>query len=147
MDALRKVVLLPCPFCGGDAEVWARNNSMVHCPKCLVNFVTCYHTSDKSAAELSAEKWNTRAVRSLEPGTGWVSVADRLPECNRSRDSLGIEVYVYPRISGRATAFYGKRIKGNVACWYFAGGELHGITHWRELPSPPATDNQENGNG
>ncbi|WP_332689474.1 DUF551 domain-containing protein, partial [Devosia sp.] len=66
---------------------------------------------------------------------GWNSVEDRLPEHNKKSGSLGVECLIFPKHNGQSTAFYGKRIKDR-GCWYYAGAEVVGVTHWKEIDRP-----------
>ena len=49
--------LLPCPFCGGEAEVWITNDSagvFVICESCFIR------TPPNEFKEVVVKKWNTR---------------------------------------------------------------------------------------
>lgn len=76
--------------------------------------------------------------------SNWISVKERLPECDRRPDTFGIQVLVWPRdtlkegYSEAATAFYGTRYgAASKPVFYMYGRVLSGITHWMPLPDPP----------
>lgn len=69
---------------------------------------------------------------------GWVSVDDRLPECDMKPRSLGVEVLIYPQFErGEHTAFYGCRCT-DYPSFYKHGVVLGAVTHWQPLPAAPA---------
>jgi len=77
-----------------------------------------------------------RAVRDLIVGVRWTPVDQALPPCKRSPLAPGVEVLVWPRPTGHATALYGRRASGRPA-FYMYGAILDGITHWAEIPICP----------
>ena len=62
MDELK---LLPCPFCGGEAFLYADDGIRVICSKCRAQSKTCYDIMQSSksinATKSVIEKWNRRA--------------------------------------------------------------------------------------
>jgi hypothetical protein len=50
--------LKPCPFCGGEAEIWQEFDQLWRpmCTQCDVMIALCY-----KSAEDAARTWNTRA--------------------------------------------------------------------------------------
>lgn len=50
-------VLMPCPFCGGEAEMYGESMmAIVTCKQCHV------HTKGYTSARRATEAWNTRAA-------------------------------------------------------------------------------------
>jgi len=82
-------------------------------------------------------------VRELEAKLAareWISVEDRLPECNLKPNSFGVQVIINPPFeedgcSPVYTAFYGCRVTDNPSFYIF--GRLIDVTEWQPLPSPP----------
>ncbi len=73
--------------------------------------------------------------------TKWISVNDRLPECDKTPDSFGVQVLVYPHVKNFGTttspiAFYGTRVTDEPT-FYFYGAVVNTITHWMPLPEGP----------
>lgn len=71
----------------------------------------------------------------------WISVKDRLPECDETPDSFGVQVLIWPHatFNGSAdapTAFYGRRIT-NEPSFYLYGAVIDNVTHWMPLPKGP----------
>jgi hypothetical protein len=71
----------------------------------------------------------------------WISVKDRLPECDMSPDSFGVQVLIHPPVKeyGRSDspfAFYGCRVTDEPS-FYLYGAVVNGVTHWMPLPDPP----------
>lgn len=64
---------------------------------------------------------------------GWISVKDRLPETMKN-------VLVYENDGGTSIGFFAQHI----ACWcvfrFFGENKEPSVTHWRELPDPPRTE-------
>lgn len=94
---------------------------------------------NQAASELSSMVAKLRAT----PVAGWVSVEERLPDCDMKPGSWGVEVLVYPPIqAGEHTAFYGCRCTDEPS-FYKYGLTIGSVTHWRELPPAPVTPKQE----
>lgn len=58
------VDLKPCPFCGGEAELYKHPRAVcfgVICTKCKTSTGMFYSTFDKSAEDKAVELWNRRA--------------------------------------------------------------------------------------
>jgi len=66
----------------------------------------------------------------------WIDVNDRVPSAGRGKHSW-IEVLVWPRDHGDATAFYGTRINDR-PCFYKFGARIENVTYWAPLPDGPA---------
>lgn len=70
----------------------------------------------------------------------WISVEDRLPECDLTPNSFGSQVLVYPPYdrdgySPMSVAFYGCRQTDEPNFYLF--GKVFNPTHWMPLPEPP----------
>lgn len=82
--------LLPCPFCGGEAELVCDGFGVrIRCrnPRCRVNVHTIAYTSKHEAEAIEA--WNTRADDKLEAITGVAVDA-----VNLFPDDKGYQLYV-----------------------------------------------------
>lgn len=66
----------------------------------------------------------------------WISVNDRLPECDMEKGSFGVEVMVWPQWDQHATLFYGCRITDKPS-FYMHGTRIDGVEKWRPLPAAP----------
>jgi len=131
MTPTDKQELLPCPFCGEEAEVerlgTSRASMVVVCSSCGAK-VEC------GATCLSNSIWNTRQLPDqASAGDGWISVEDRLPE---------IEQDVLIAYSKKNRSVVGKRRssvqKGDyfvTVAWNVGAGD---VTHWRPIPNPPS---------
>jgi hypothetical protein len=99
--------------------------------KCCGYLVT--DSEHKSCIRAGAQ--NAEAIRNQ-----WISVDERLPECNKKPGSLGVEVIVYPQPEkGESTAFFGCRLTDEPD-FYKYGSRVTGVTHW--MPIPPSPDVQ-----
>jgi Lar family restriction alleviation protein len=148
------VVLLPCPFCGGDPIMWAATDckdgfvhgTTINCPSCGISINDEYQDAAITA-------WNTRAhsaeiAGALRDAERWQPI-ESAPPHNRKNYSMGTEYMIWPPpSSGERTAFFGRRLGGK-ATWYKYGAPVHGVTHWRPLPAPPTQDSamQQGGGG
>lgn len=75
----------------------------------------------------------------------WISVKDQLPDCDKTPNSFGVEVLVYPPVKGYGhadanTAFFGCRVT-NEPSFYLYGSIRNDITHWMPIPAPPGEKN------
>ena len=124
--------LKPCPFCGGEADVFMGLISCVQCP----------------VHNLTREDWNKRAdhivddnkkVSCSEIPNDWVSVDTRLPECND--DSSYRTVLVADKFGNMATAYhdaYGWEPDGVTSNYDMSdAGLTFKPTHWKPLGPPP----------
>lgn len=80
-------------------------------------------------------------VKAADAESGWISVKDRLPECNLTPDSFGVQVLIWPHATFRGTAdsavaFYGCRVT-NDPSFYLYGAVVDDVTHWMPLPEGP----------
>lgn len=77
--------LLPCPFCGGEADIYAISENImnVRCTNCYGE--TCSYFKAKDAIEA----WNTRAERTCKIEGGYY---DEVMECFYTQLSCGHEV-------------------------------------------------------
>lgn len=59
---MNDVKLKPCPFCGGEAELYVENGVTARCKLCYCGtpFRTDFGYSKKSAIETVIEAWNRR---------------------------------------------------------------------------------------
>lgn len=74
-------------------------------------------------------------------GVEWISVEERLPECDMTPNSFGVQVGIYPPYKSEGSsdthfAFYGCRQTDEPN--FYVYGRLIAPTHWRYLPEPPA---------
>ncbi len=130
--------LLPCPFCGEEAEIKSFpvfTNLRPYSPetadkKYYVQRKGCatqcgaleYDTPEEAMAA-----WNRRAA-------GWIPTVERLPEEN-------VDCLVYPASEEIVIA---RLVKGNFYYWWFDAFDspdwvkVEGVvTHWMPLPKPP----------
>ena len=133
--------LLPCPFCGGEADIeeisgnpftnepytWA-----VGCKDCNIGWY-------KETKEDAIAAWNRRA----EPH--WIPVTERLPDCD---DKWGISKIVLC-LDARGRAGFGIYQNGEKQLYHagwFTGGDVGEggvtVTHWMPLPEPPKENEQ-----
>lgn len=112
--------------------------------------VRAYIQAGKRGCDLyNAMKSAVESVLAASPVAGWVSVEERLPECDMKAGSLGVEVIVYPKPEkGESTAFFGCRLT-NEPDFYKYGSRVGGVTHWMPLPPAPVVTptQQEQSNG
>jgi len=111
--------LIPCPFCGGEADTlynWGATVS-AFCKKCGAS------TSYFETEALAIAAWNTRADR-------WIPVTERLPKKNVMVLVSGKDWHNEPVVVARQLTDHG---------WYDAGDEYSTrfVTHWMPLPLPP----------
>lgn len=71
---------------------------------------------------------------------GWVPVEDRLPDCDMTPNSLGMQVLVHPPYQSEGSsdmhaAFYGCRQTDEPNFYMF--GRVFTPTHWQPIPTPP----------
>ena len=138
--------LLPCPFCGGDADLdfwWNENGDggrgKVICIDCGTEMAGSDHSRPITAAEKAASKseavafWNRRALPAVQPDAEWQPI-ETAPK-NRVIDLWSVDGERYP------DAVWG--VCGDTEGWTDANdhGSLEGgaFTHWRDRPAPPAT--------
>ena len=136
--------LKPCPFCGGEAELftpdWAKSHlTGAYCYAC---HATCGTFDENDAVVIAA--WNENAyeaeldalrarVAELEAAQRWIPVTERLPEENRL-----VQVY-----NGSVTCGILREPQIIGGGWMIAfdySGVLEfqfPVTHWMPLPQPP----------
>ncbi len=114
-----------------------------------------WQLKDKRISELEAERdaqiaahnrtkdeYHARRerIRELEAARQWISVKDRLPECDMTPNSFGVQVLVWPPFesdgcSSMRVAFYGCRQTDKPNFYLF--GRVFDPTHWMPLPKAP----------
>lgn len=52
--------LLPCPFCGGEAEIAESEESFIRCRKCGIESPSFYSGGEKQNSKNAVKYWNTR---------------------------------------------------------------------------------------
>lgn len=67
----------------------------------------------------------------------WINVNDKLPRCSRDENALGVEVLIWPRVNGEATAFYGRRATGRPDFYKYGATMPPRIKFWMALPKGP----------
>lgn len=72
---------------------------------------------------------------------GWVSVKDRLPECDMKSGSFGVQVLIWPHAtfhcsSDSPVAFYGCRVTDQPS-FYLYGAVINDVEYWMPLPEGP----------
>ena len=77
-----------------------------------------------------------RLEASSTEGNKWIPVSKRPPAKGQRMNALGVEVLIWPRFGGDATAYYGKRFSIE-ANFYKYGALILGVTHWMPLPKGP----------
>lgn len=78
MDKADRLILFPCPFCGGKAEIISMSEKFtVSCGTggCMANISYC---SDKQSA---VKAWNKRA-------SDWIPCSERMPDPHRAEDAV-----------------------------------------------------------
>lgn len=108
----------------------------VACPTCgeLEPFTGTCGTSDSDARALCKRTPPSPAVNA------WVAVSERLPECDMTPNSFGVQVLVYPPYKSEGSsqmpvAFYGCRQTNEPNFYLF--GRCFDPTHWMKLPEAP----------
>ena len=84
----RTIELLPCPFCGGDAEFHIYNTiCLVECSRCRIG--TTYHLIEEYENVIT--QWNARVYMKcdVEKGTGNVSGWWVCKSCGCAFDQIG----------------------------------------------------------
>lgn len=76
----------------------------------------------------------------------WIPVTSKKPPCSRKPDALGTPVLIWPRnpepfskqegYGCDGFCYYGRRATGRPV-FYLFGAEIHGVTHWIEMPKGP----------
>lgn len=123
---MENIQLLPCPFCDHKAEFRLSPQMKWHYVSCTIPYCVgevhpdrCCPTETKEAAAI---RWNTRA-------SGWVSVADEVPNEYPQPWVLVCDV-----LGNRREARY----LPNWQNFQDRSGHLfHDVTHWQPLPQPP----------
>lgn len=141
------IELKPCPFCGGEPyflkprheKGTAFDTMMIECKHCgaLPYGVSVYDgkkEEDKKAA--IAKFWNKRTH-------DWISVKERLPECesfikcNGFKFKVSADVLLWNESEGYM--FVGSYDYSNNS-WL---AEYDNPTHWMKLPEPPTLEGDE----
>lgn len=71
----------------------------------------------------------------------WISVTEKLPECDMTENSFGVPVIVFPPYQSSGTSkmyqvFYGCR-QSSEPNFYIFGTIHHDVTHWMPIPDDP----------
>lgn len=146
------VVLLPCPFCGGQPKFGETNTGVPGMEDCGYAFVECciVHAHSEESVEDAIEKWNTR-THSAEIAGVLRDAESWQPIESAPRD--GSKVLLYH--AGYKSAFYQRDHEPRVWVDVFRQGNWYNTapsappTHWRPLPAPPTQDSamQQGGGG
>ena len=108
----------------------------------------CIRQEEFVSTEYHARQVAAPAAPSTPASGGWISVDERLPNCSRKPDSLGVEVLIWPpHEDGSRTSFYGRRQSTNPN-FYKYGALMNHVQFWAEMPAPPlASEAKGEGNG
>lgn len=142
--------LLPCPFCGGDAESDSQRgyrnistgnpekSAAIYCTKCNADMTWCYRDTPEIEREqvmsLLIEQWNTRAALSRQPSgerreavarDTWASIEQYL------RDECGLDCYGFSE-GDRANC-----INVIVNADFLASGLVQDEAVWRDISTAP----------
>lgn len=147
--------VLPCPFCGEDAEADRQqsfralsdgkihSNVAIYCPKCPVNMslsrADLPEYTDDELYDVLVEKWNARVAQ-----LGWQSIE------TAPKDGTEVILAVKMRAGIRHGILVGHYMEGGFciedhpaidAGWYFWNGSMFDLaskpTHWKPLPPLP----------
>jgi hypothetical protein len=122
--------LLPCPFCGSEAEIKHTGDTGRYV--CCTNCNSGSHLHYGNLDEL-AKKWNTRQ-QLAKPAVEWISCKDRLPEPHRFVDVI---------ISSNENSEYQTRRcdilhRQNGDFNFKRSHPAEYVSHWKLIPSLPA---------
>ena len=92
--------LLPCPFCGGEAEKDIVHDLGVHagkilCGKCGARTAAYFIGKDEGAEFVVIEAWNKRAERTCKPTKNKHGFLNCCSECGRSLIETAVSLYNY----------------------------------------------------
>ena len=135
--------LEPCPFCGGEAELYGVPHipsGWDYIPRCKTTSCCGRQAKKYSSREIAISAWNRRAG-------GWIPVSERLPDTSTLVLVYDHEValpgwYGIDRAEqddGGATPhwhLYGMALFGR-------GNHLKQVTHWMPLPAAPETERSD----
>lgn len=70
----------------------------------------------------------------------WIPITKSLPECNKTPNTFGVPVLIYPPFSDHGYSevnqvYYGTRVTDEPNFYIF--GRLVFPTHWMSIPEPP----------
>lgn len=73
----------------------------------------------------------------------WIEVNKRKPKCDKTPDSFGVQVQIYPPFkspgsSDAHVAFYGCRVTDTPSFYLY--GRCIEVTHWAPLLPPPGEE-------
>jgi hypothetical protein len=127
--------LLPCPFCGSDAEFQNRGVTMEG-PVIDYSYCRCVEshcTGSKTYHQI--KKWNTRSA-------GWQPIE------TAPKDGTFILIYESDgRVQVAAWVLDGPDMRWCVQLTQLLSPDTYptsDVTHWMPLPSPPTGENDEN---
>ena len=131
MTPTDKQELLPCPFCGEEAEVerlgTSRASMVVVCSFCGAK-VEC------GAIRLSDSIWNDRQLPDqASAGEGWISVDSDI------KPKLHQKVLIWTTDADDNYCCWHATYNGEKTGYLLTGGyKDKDLTHWQPLPNPPS---------
>lgn len=81
-----------------------------------------------------AESYHAKKYAECNKGGGWISVENRLPECNNAGESDFVLIFDEYDDEVKVGFYW---LKGNVFCSQNGDEDLEGVTHWQPLPEAP----------
>jgi Lar family restriction alleviation protein len=145
LDAAERAELLPCPFCGEEAEISEYTALGAGITTCTVTCVECGAATDIFLAEEKGQAiaaWNRRAALSAPQESGWQAI-DTAP-----KDGTEIDVWAEPNAIYRKLNFLPCRmphVRWMTRYERWSGmAEGYVPTHWRPLPPPPGEQQENN---
>ena len=88
MGGEEMIELLPCPFCGSEAELWSESQmAIISCKK------FCVHSKGYIRVDDAIDAWNTRAERTCRieyPYYGDAPVINAQPRCSECHEHFAV---------------------------------------------------------